>query len=362
MGKVFTTTNKNIPEVVEEMVREFNREPRVILYYTSVDYDLQELAIALKESFPFTLFFGCTHIGAFGDGKTIENGIVAMDLDVDDIYVDFVEPTDESLIGFIERVKKHYNQEDIRDLNMEEYVGLTLLSPFNDKQEEYIMEKLGDKTDLVFIGGSSADNLTFTGTYAYINERVKKNGNIVAVIKTKNGYGFMKSQSVVPIKRGLTVTKLGDNHRVIKEIDNRPALEVYCEVTGLSKEEVSNKMKSYPFGLIIDEEMFVRSPQAIINGTEIALYCEIKEGTEIAILKSLKDRVLDETTEVYNNIATTGQCLVFNCILRKLELQEESKLDEYHKNLNKIDTIGFHTYGEQMVGHINQTATMLILY
>lgn len=361
MKRVAFSTKQDAIEAVRELANNLEvNYAKAIIYYVSPKYNCEEVASEMHRAFPDVITFGCTHVGAFALGETIEEGIVAMSLDVEDIFVDFIEPTDEGVNSYITLAEKYFGC-SIRDLDISKFVGLTLLTPFNDKQEEFIMEKLGDKSDIIFVGGSAADKLTFTGTYAMLDEKARKNGNIVAIIKTKNGYVINKTQSVEPIKKGLTVTKLGDNHRIIKEIDNRPALDVYCEITGLSKEDVANKMKSYPFGLIIDGEVFVRSPQSIVNETEIALYCEIKEGTEIAILKSLKEQITEDTERVYNEIASDGQCLAFNCILRKLELQEEGQLDEFHSKLNKIPTIGFHTYGEQMVGHINQTATMLVI-
>jgi len=52
---------------------------------------------------------------------------------------------------------------------------------------------------------------------------------------------------------------------------------------------------------------------------------------------------------------------MFNCILRTLELQDKNKTKEYLSAFSDIPTVGFSTYGEAYVGHINQTATFLIL-
>jgi hypothetical protein len=50
----------------------------------------------------------------------------------------------------------------------------------------------------------------------------------------------------------------------------------------------------------------------------------------------------------------------FNCILRTLELKQKNLTGEYGDLFTSIPTIGFSTYGEQYIGHINQTATMLV--
>jgi len=52
--------------------------------------------------------------------------------------------------------------------------------------------------------------------------------------------------------------------------------------------------------------------------------------------------------------------LNFHCILRTLELEETGQTDDYANLFKDVDMIGFSTYGEQYVGHINQTSTMLM--
>ena len=46
--------------------------------------------------------------------------------------------------------------------------------------------------------------------------------------------------------------------------------------------------------------------------------------------------------------------------MRKLELENKNLTDEYGALFSSVPTVGFSTYGEQYIGHINQTATMLV--
>jgi hypothetical protein len=52
--------------------------------------------------------------------------------------------------------------------------------------------------------------------------------------------------------------------------------------------------------------------------------------------------------------------LNFNCILRTLQLRAENRCDEYGSLFSEIPSVGFSTYGEEYLGHINQTSTMLL--
>lgn len=51
----------------------------------------------------------------------------------------------------------------------------------------------------------------------------------------------------------------------------------------------------------------------------------------------------------------------FHCILRTFELEAKGRKDAYGAVFVDIPTIGFSTYGEEYLGHINQTSTILAL-
>lgn len=51
----------------------------------------------------------------------------------------------------------------------------------------------------------------------------------------------------------------------------------------------------------------------------------------------------------------------FHCILRTFELEAKGRKDAYGAVFADIPTIGFSTYGEEYLGHINQTSTILAL-
>jgi diguanylate cyclase (GGDEF)-like protein len=52
--------------------------------------------------------------------------------------------------------------------------------------------------------------------------------------------------------------------------------------------------------------------------------------------------------------------LSFDCIHRRVELENKNLVEQYGELFADIPTIGFYSYGEVHIGHMNQTATMLI--
>ena len=51
--------------------------------------------------------------------------------------------------------------------------------------------------------------------------------------------------------------------------------------------------------------------------------------------------------------------LNFHCILRTLELENRGQTGAYGEIFTGVPTVGFSTYGEALIGHINQTSTMV---
>ena len=52
--------------------------------------------------------------------------------------------------------------------------------------------------------------------------------------------------------------------------------------------------------------------------------------------------------------------VMFNCILRRLEIDQRNLAGQFVDALADIPTAGFHTYGESWLGHINQTLTAVL--
>jgi hypothetical protein len=81
------------------------------------------------------------------------------------------------------------------------------------------------------------------------------------------------------------------------------------------------------------------------------------EGVELAVLKGTD--IVADTGKALAGSAHRG-LVVFNCILRTLELKNLGQTEAFGKLFTR-PSVGFSTYGEAYIGHINQTATMLAL-
>lgn len=368
MIKIASIKNNNIESAADELNQQLNpKSSDLVMYFASSSYDSNNLASAMNNAFDCETV-GCTTSGELISGKMLDDSIVAMCLDnevVEDYCVQVIEnlsvglnsKIDESFLAF----EKHFKQ-SISDIDPNDYVGLILTDGLSNK-EETINDLIGNKSNLIFVGGSAGDDLKFKKTLLYHNDNAYTHASILVLLKPKNGYDILKTQSFNSIGKQLTVTKTIEEERRVVEFNNKPAAEAYAEVLQCDKDALGDKLFQNPLGMMYNKEnIFVRSPR-VVEKEDVLFYCSIKEGQELEVLESTDivsetKSALDETS---SKNGTPSAIINFNCILRKLELESKEQGEAYGNLFRDVPTIGFHTYGESYIGHINQTATMLVL-
>jgi hypothetical protein len=245
-------------------------------------------------------------------------------------------------------------------MNPSRYLGIILVDGLCGL-EERLMDVIGDKTNVFFIGGSAADDLEFQSTYVYANGKSYSDAAVLALIRPAAPFELVKTQSVREMGPVLVVTKANEDRREIVEFNNRPAAIAYAEALGVSVNELAACFPKHPLGLVIDGEPYIRSPTHI-SGDRVAFQCSSVEGMPLSLLE-LTNLIEDTKVALARSKAKLGGIsgiLVFNCVHRTLELEHEQLTDKYGELFADFPTIGFNSLGEQCIGHLNQTATMIV--
>jgi len=361
------STKTNAKEAVLELKEKFNSNSAVkaITFFASSNYNSTELISAMNENFPNIQVFGCSTSGEVISGCMCSNSIVAMaftDEVIEDMKIEVVENLNNfDLMPAIHSFENHFKTR-LNKMSEDKYFGLIYLDGLS-KKEEAILDELGDYTQVMFVGGSAGDDLKFKQTVIYANGKCYDNSAVLVLVKSKIGFGFEKLQSFVPTEHTVTATKVDVANRIIYEFDGKPAAEVYAKLLNTTVADVSKVFGEYTLGLMIGDEPYVRSIQQIVEKDALMLYCNVKEGMKLKILKTTDmivdtKKFVDDIKKKYNSISGM---LIFNCILRYLELQNKNQVQDYADIFSDIPTVGFCTYGEAYIGHINQTATFLVL-
>lgn len=116
--------------------------------------------------------------------------------------------------------------------------------------------------------------------------------------------------------------------------------------------------------LKLGDEAHVRSIQRAEPDGSLVFYCAIDEGVVLSIgrpgdlIGGLDDCLGQAETSLGDDVLFLG----FECILRRLEIEERGLASDLAGILQRRRIVGFHTYGEQRNGmHVNQTFTGLAL-
>lgn len=341
---------------------------KVLIYFASAVFDQEKLSFLMQDAFRSAIVFGCSTAGEITSGKMLKNSVVAMAFNSNifsDAKVEIIDLTDESsgVNAAFDSFENYYN-ESAFTMDEATYLGIILIDGISMKEEK-VMDLIGNRTNVYFVGGSAGDDMKFSKTYVYSGGKAFS-GSAALVLLKMNAYaefGIIKTQSFNVLDQVLIANKVNAESREVIEFNHKPAILAYAEAVGASSiEDAPKYFATNPVGLIVsDNEIFVRSPREC-TGKNIKFYCNLLEGMEVRLLEST-NIIEDTKNALQSKTAEFGKIegiINFNCIERTIELEANNQLTQYGEIFSEIPTVGFSTYGEEYIGHINQTATMLV--
>jgi len=356
-------------EAVEDIKSQLNLSNiKLVVFFSSNNYDQDKLSNLMEKAFYNCIVVGCTTAGEIVSGKLLKNSIVAMAINsniISDVKLEVIENMSEnlSLEKAFNSFEEYYNQ-SLYTMDATKFIGVSLIDGISMKEEK-IMDLIGDRTNIFFVGGSAGDDHKFLKTYVCANGKTYTDSTILLILRINDNaeFSIIKTQSFTALDHVFTANKVNEEKREVIEFNNRPAVLEYAEAVGASSvNDVSKYFSTNPLGLVVGEDdMFIRTPQQI-KGNSMLFYCNILEGMEVRLFKS-KDIIEDTKKAIENKIKEFGKIdgiINFDCVERILEVEEKKLEKQYGEIFSSIPTIGFSTYGEQFIGHMNQTAAMLV--
>ncbi len=371
MKRIATACSRNkstLPAVEEVKTQIGAMNAKMVIFFASSIHEPATVSRAMRDAFPGVLTVGCSTAGEIVTGKMLKESIVAMAFSpetVEDVALGLATgvgsgSTSQKIGEVFAGFEKHYGRK-MQDLDFSSYVGIILIDGLS-AAEEKVMDKIGDLTNVLFVGGSAGDDCKFARTHVYANGEAYTDAAALLLLKPAKGFDIIKTQSFRATPKKLVATQVNEAAREVISFNGKPAVVAYAEAVGTAVEDAPNQFMSHPVGLLAGDEIFVRSPQRVADG-KMVFYCNVLEGMELSVLDST-DIVTDTRRAVNEKNGQNGTIegiINFNCILRTLQLEKENLAEAYGNVFSGTPTIGFSTYGEEYLGHINQTATMLLL-
>ncbi len=365
------STRNSISEIIEDLKDQFyGLKSQMLLYFASSNIDQGKLAVAISKAFPENIIFGCSTAGEIVSGKMLKNSVVAMGF-----FNNIIKKASVEIIEHIKDKSEEYIEEKVRtafknfenhfgvslkDMDFRKYAGIILIDGLSCAEEK-LMEVIGDLTNVIFVGASAGDDIKFKETYVYANGHCYTDSAVLAIFEPDTEFDIIKTQSFCTTGKKLIANKVDTKARTVIEFNNKPAAQAYAEALEISINQANNYFMTNPIGLMIKDEPYVRSPKEIKENS-IVFLSNLLEGMELELLEST-EIIKDTRKAVFDKINEMGDLsgiINFHCILRTLELEQKGTGEDYGKIFLNIPTVGFSTYGEEYLGHINQTSTMLV--
>jgi hypothetical protein len=364
--KTAHTKAQSPAEAASELKQELEGvDPTFLLFFTSPNHDPEAIGKALKDAFGDVRSLGCTTAGEIVTGHMLKGSVVMMAFDKGELksaHTAMVEDVHqpEAVDRAVNELTKDTGSSP-RDLDASQFVGLVVHDGLS-VGEEKVMDRLSDLTNVPFIGGSAGDEAKFEATHVFVDFVPRRGASALALLEPAVPYHILKTQSFDVTDTVLTVTDVDEATRTVRKFDGRPAAEAYAEAVGVPVERLPDRFRDNPLGLVMEGgDPFVRSPQQV-QGTDVVFYCQVKEGMPLHVLKS-RDIVEETRRDLQAKLEEIGgarAAINFHCILRSLELYDKKQEQDYGKVFSDLPTVGFSTYGESYIGHINQTSTIVL--
>ncbi|MBP0484696.1 FIST N-terminal domain-containing protein [Sagittula salina] len=235
------------------------------------------------------------------------------------------------------------------------------------KQEDLLASVLESVLEGVPVfGGSAGDGLAFERTLILHNGTFHDNVALVLLIETDLYFEGLSFDHFLPEGHELVVTEANTEEREVTEINGAPAAKEYARLVGCTVADLTPQVfAENPMLVCHKQNHYVRAVSELKPPHTLGFLAAIDDGL---IMVLGRGKAIIETLEAeLNTRDVTGArpdfILGFDCVLRKLEIEEKNLGAQVSDIFRRRRVLGFNTYGEQHCGlHMNQTFVGVAFY
>lgn len=357
-------------EAVKQAISQFEQQEEIVFLFSSSEKNQQKVLegannqtnaqivgcstageIIGKESFTksvVALSLGGKDVEAkIGEGKNLANGEEVGKEAAESMLSKFGENLDIMVSSSSGGKRKTYP----KLLGVAMGCGLT-----GDNQE--LMSGINEKAGSMKIGGGwAADDWALKQTKVYRNEKVLDDSLILTGLKLDVKSGLGVAHGIHESAEQVEITST--DGKIVKEINDRPALEVYRELFGKEAEN-PQFLLTKPIGINTQEdELRIREPLGVeTDKKEIRFSESVPEGITVDIMDASPDQILEGAKNaVEMALKDAGDpeeikaVLIHDCACRWYFLNQdkslEKELEKVVENVGSdVPVVGWYTYGE----------------
>ncbi len=235
-------------------------------------------------------------------------------------------------------------------------------------------------TDFPIVGGAAGDDSRFVETTQYCLNYLLKDAAVGFLMGGSVRFGVGTRHGWRSISRPREVTR--SDGALIREIDNRPALQFYQDylqdaAADITNETVAQMCCTYPLGFQVEGEAepIVRYPRALTPEGHLVVGGEVAQGSAVRLMWANRDSVVASAREAAReSVKGLGgnpprAVVVFSCFARERVLGRDAgrEIDAIREVMaeagaENVPLIGYYSYGELAPAGLNGSGSRLSQY
>lgn len=349
-----------IAEIHKDIFMDFNQYS---ILFCSSNYDLSLLGNEIKNLFGERVLC-CTTSGEISSEGYTKDSIVAAGISSDKMRFhkffinnvnDFDAESAKKIAADFAEVKNN------PALKNPKYLGLLIIDGLSLQEDKIIALLSKSLNSVEIVGGSSGDDLRFVSTHIYDNGVFKQNSAELLIIETEIPFVSFKTQHFEPTEKKLVITEADTTTRIVYEINGEKAALEYAKILGIDVKQLNTQIfAKYPVMLNIGGNWYIRSIGKMNDDYSLTFFCAIDVGLVLTVAKGndILSNLKSQLADIKKELGGISLIIAFDCILRRLEVEQNNLTGEMNKVLSSENIIGFNSYGEQcQFVHVNQTLT-----
>ena len=355
-------------EAAEDIARQFaSADLAMAVVFVSPFYDPSAFIHELSHRMPDTPVFGCTTAGELAPHGWEEDSVVALGFNAEDFIISACALPDlssfridrgRSLCGDLHR--EFARRTEHCDARYDSF-GLLFIDGMCQREEAVMSAIYASLEDIPVVGGSAGDGLRFERSWVFYDGRAHTDAAVLILIKTSLPFRLFKCDHFEPTSHKMVVTEADIEQRIVKEINAEPAALEYSRAVSLGDTKLDAfSFAAHPVLVRVGGAYYARSIQRMDPDGSLRFFCAIDEDMVLTVARGV------DPVESTRNLLDEMKCemggvsifLGFECVLRRLDVEQHQLSREMSDLYRRNNVIGFHTYGEQYRSmHVNQTLT-----
>ena len=340
----------------------------LIVFMVSPQADHSAILAEAASCCPGAHVVGCTTAGeitetGYGEGQIVVVGFprqhfVARTLLIEDLDAYDVQDTIDRMI------QTRSEMAEIEPEWRHEF-NFLLIDGLSTKEDRLVADLAVGLGSVPLFGGSAGDGTRFGTAYVLHGDEVHSNAAVLTQIRTRCPVRVFKTDHFVPTEQRMVVTGADPARRIVTEINAEPAAQEYARILGKDPGQLTTfTFAAHPVVVRIGGQHHVRSIQRMDDNGDLVFFSAIDEGLVLTLAepRDMVAHLRDEMSRL-RDPATPEAILACDCLLRRLEAEQNQMIGALSGLLRDNRVIGFSTYGEQFNSmHVNQTLTGVAIY